>query len=230
MPRLRRRLRLLDEWREQIRGGLWYKPAWWDSVRNVPPLPAPARVKKSDVPTIRFVEEKLIQCVPCSAGGSAELDEKHHSASIDLLSPSCCRPRRDFAAQNPAIAQYDAEAVLEDAQNQTLNSVAADFAKKQVAEMQAGAYSTFDWLLHATEADTCRSLTGKTKEESYATARAWLLEHGREHYDRLAPPAAVEEDLVRQLLSSLAAPPVHLHCVLRRHFCLVQQQRHPKNW
>ena len=62
MPRLRRRLPMLEEWREQIRGGLWYKPAWWDAVRQVPPLPMPANAKKSDIPTIKFVEERLIRC------------------------------------------------------------------------------------------------------------------------------------------------------------------------
>ena len=133
MPRLRRRLRLLDEWKEQIRGGLWYKPAWWDAVRNVPPLPAPARVKKSDVPTIRFVEEQLIKCV-------LRLRKLLRPPAVSAIaSPSLLRLfRRDFASKNPSIAQYDAQAMIEDAENQSLRSVAATFAKRQVAEMQAG--------------------------------------------------------------------------------------------
>ncbi|CAE7659615.1 unnamed protein product, partial [Symbiodinium sp. KB8] len=172
MPRLRRRLRLLDEWKEQIRGGLWYKPAWWDAVRNVPPLPAPARVKKSDVPTIRFVEEQLIKCV---LGLRKLLRPPPVSA---IASPSLLRLfRRDFASKNPSIAQYDAQAMIEDAENQSLRSVAATFAKRQVAEMQAG----------------------KSKDEAYSVAKAWLLENGKEHYERLQAPEEVQKDLVRLL-------------------------------
>ena len=46
--------------------------------------------------------------------------------------------RRKFAERNPGIAEYDAPAMLEDGLSKQLHSVAADFAAKQVSEMQAG--------------------------------------------------------------------------------------------
>jgi hypothetical protein len=49
---------------------------------------------------------------------------------------------REFAEKNPSIAKYDAPAMLEDGHSQRLRSVAAEFAHKQVSEMQAGSYTT----------------------------------------------------------------------------------------
>lgn len=47
--------------RDQIRGGLWYKPAWWDAVHRVPPTAFVPRVKKASIPRVRFTEDKLMR-------------------------------------------------------------------------------------------------------------------------------------------------------------------------
>lgn len=47
--------------RDQIRGGIWYKPAWWEAVTKVPPPSTPGRVRKDEIPRIRFVEDRLVR-------------------------------------------------------------------------------------------------------------------------------------------------------------------------
>ena len=47
--------------RDQIRGGIWYKPAWWEAVRKVPPTAFFPRTKKNEIPTLRFLEDKLVK-------------------------------------------------------------------------------------------------------------------------------------------------------------------------
>jgi len=54
----------------QIRGGLWYKPAWWDAVQKAPPTFQP-RVKKRDIPHIAFVEDRLLRCGRCRRARAA---------------------------------------------------------------------------------------------------------------------------------------------------------------
>lgn len=46
--------------RDQVRGGLWYKPSWWEAVQKVPPPTAPGRLRKADIPRIRFAEDRLV--------------------------------------------------------------------------------------------------------------------------------------------------------------------------
>ena len=45
--------------RDQVKGGLWYRPTWWDAVGNVPPIHFQPRIKKRDVQNISFLEDKL---------------------------------------------------------------------------------------------------------------------------------------------------------------------------
>jgi hypothetical protein len=61
--RFRPRTDFLTFARDQIRGGIWYKPAWWEAVTKVPPAAFVPRVKKRDIPRITFVEDRLIRCV-----------------------------------------------------------------------------------------------------------------------------------------------------------------------
>jgi hypothetical protein len=49
--------------RDQIRGGIWYKPAWWEAVRKVPPAAFVPQTKKADIPQLRFIEDRLIEYV-----------------------------------------------------------------------------------------------------------------------------------------------------------------------
>eukprot|EP01138_Halocafeteria_seosinensis_P004074 gb/GECG01004166.1/.p1 GENE.gb/GECG01004166.1/~~gb/GECG01004166.1/.p1 ORF type:complete len:206 (+),score=23.69 gb/GECG01004166.1/:1-618(+) len=61
MPRIYRRLPFMAEAKEQVRGGLWYKPSWYDAMRKVPPLPVEPAIKKREVPRMVFVEDRLIR-------------------------------------------------------------------------------------------------------------------------------------------------------------------------
>lgn len=51
----------LTQARDAIKGGIWYKPSWWDAVRRVPPLGLLPRRKKKEIPVLRFVEDRLIR-------------------------------------------------------------------------------------------------------------------------------------------------------------------------
>jgi len=53
----------LEYARDQIKGGLWYRPSWYDAISNVPPLHFQPRIKKRDVPTITFLEDRLTKSV-----------------------------------------------------------------------------------------------------------------------------------------------------------------------
>jgi len=46
---------------DQIRGGLWYKPTWWEAVQKVPPTAVLPRLKKKFIPRLRFIEDKLMR-------------------------------------------------------------------------------------------------------------------------------------------------------------------------
>lgn len=58
--RFRLKTEFLTYAHDQIRGGLWYKPTWWEAVQKVPPTAVMPRIKKKDIPRIRFVEDKLM--------------------------------------------------------------------------------------------------------------------------------------------------------------------------
>lgn len=47
--------------REQIRGGLWYRPAWYDAVTRAPPVHFQPRIKRRDLQNITFVEDRLLR-------------------------------------------------------------------------------------------------------------------------------------------------------------------------
>ena len=49
--------------RDQVKGGVWYRPTWWDAVSNVPPVHFQPRIKKREVPAITFLEDRLVRCV-----------------------------------------------------------------------------------------------------------------------------------------------------------------------
>jgi hypothetical protein len=46
------------------------QPTWWDAVTKVPPSGFVPRVKKADIPHVRFVEDRLIRCVRGRAAGN----------------------------------------------------------------------------------------------------------------------------------------------------------------
>ena len=52
-----------DYARDQVKGGIWYRPTWWDAVSNVPPAHFQPRIKKREVPSISFLEDRLVRCV-----------------------------------------------------------------------------------------------------------------------------------------------------------------------
>lgn len=61
MVRFRLKTEFLTYAHNQIRGGLWYRPTWWTAVSAVPPAAVVPRVKKRDVPRIRFLEDRLMR-------------------------------------------------------------------------------------------------------------------------------------------------------------------------
>jgi len=52
---------MMDFVREQVRGGVWYKPPWWDAVSRVPPSHFQPRVIKASVPNIHYMEDSLLR-------------------------------------------------------------------------------------------------------------------------------------------------------------------------
>lgn len=61
--RFRLKASFLDHAHNQIRGGIWYKPSWWDAVSRVPPVHFQPRINKQEVPRIHFLEDRLMRCV-----------------------------------------------------------------------------------------------------------------------------------------------------------------------
>lgn len=59
--RFRLKTHFMDYAREQIRGGVWYKPAWWDAVSRVPPVHFQPRIPKASVPKLTFMEDGLLR-------------------------------------------------------------------------------------------------------------------------------------------------------------------------
>ncbi len=45
----------------QVKGGIWYKPPWWDAVSRVPPVHFQPRVRKAVVPNITYMEDSLLK-------------------------------------------------------------------------------------------------------------------------------------------------------------------------
>lgn len=70
--RFRLKTEFLTYAHDQIRGGLWYKPTWWEAVQKVPPTAVMPRIKKKDIPRIRFVEDKLMRRVYSCSNSSRE--------------------------------------------------------------------------------------------------------------------------------------------------------------
>lgn len=131
--RFRLRTDFLTFARDQIRGGLWYKPGWWEAVQRVPPTGFVPRIKKAEIPRIRFIEDRLI---------------------------------RDFDAKNPMVRTFDGSGE---------KRLASVFARYQVARMKEG----------------------KTEEEAYGLARAWLVENkGKEMFRRLALPQKLRHSIM----------------------------------
>ena len=61
--RFKLRTPFFDYARDQVKGGIWYRPTWWDAVSNVPPVHFQPRIKKREVPAITFLEDSLVRCV-----------------------------------------------------------------------------------------------------------------------------------------------------------------------
>jgi hypothetical protein len=62
---------------DQIRGGLWYKPTWWEAVQKVPPTAVMPRLKKKYIPRIRFVEDRLMREFTARNPSLKTLDERN---------------------------------------------------------------------------------------------------------------------------------------------------------
>ncbi len=150
-------------------------------MRQVPPLPDPANIKKKDIPVIQFVEERLIKCV----GRLRNLAD-----TISSPSPSAeSLPRRTL--QLPSMTHLlcwkmgirsDCEVLLP--------------SLRTSRSQRCRLVRTFNPAT-ANHSLYTACFAGKPKEEAYDTAKEWLLENGRQFYDRLQPPTEVEQDLVR---------------------------------
>ena len=91
--RFRLRTDFLTFARDQIRGGIWYKPGWWDAVRKVPPTAWVPRVKKAEIPRITFLEDRLVRCVRARASGLGVPLVRRGRADMTPPSPTTRPPR-----------------------------------------------------------------------------------------------------------------------------------------
>ncbi len=190
--------------RDQIRGGLWYKvraprrplacivqkfnastsyffvlqPAWWDAVSKVPPVHFQPRIQKREVPTIRFVEDSLMRCVRVGA-----VNVHAHFYLIAGCSP-CHHPFvitcSEFKRKNPTIAQFDTPAA--DAADR--RTVAQMFVDRQLAAMKGKDVS---------------------KRQAYAVAQQWMLENGKDLFERLSVPEHVKDAIKKDPKDIVAA-------------------------
>lgn len=95
--RFRLRTDFLTYARDQIRGGLWYKPSWWEAVQRVPPTGFVPRIKKRDVPTVRFLEDRLIREFDSRNPMLAQFDNKERNSKVRV--PGFSGPPPSIAAQ-----------------------------------------------------------------------------------------------------------------------------------
>ena len=79
--RFRLKTEFLTYAHSQIRGGLWYKPTWWEAVQRVPPCAVLPRPRKSTIPRLRFVEDALMRCVAAGASSGGGGARAAHPAS-----------------------------------------------------------------------------------------------------------------------------------------------------
>ena len=61
MVRFRPKTDFVSFAREQIRGGLWYRPGWWEAVSRVPPAHFTPRIPKKEIPIISLAEDSLLK-------------------------------------------------------------------------------------------------------------------------------------------------------------------------
>ena len=61
MVRFRPKTDFVSFAREQIRGGLWYRPGWWEAISKVPPAHFTPRIPKKEIPIISLEEDKLLK-------------------------------------------------------------------------------------------------------------------------------------------------------------------------
>jgi len=84
---------------DQIRGGLWYKPTWWEAVQKVPPTAVLPRLKKKFIPRLRFIEDKLMRLV--SAASQVCGDAVTHTKSNNTLLHAPSRHLVDAGSSRP---------------------------------------------------------------------------------------------------------------------------------
>ncbi len=73
-----------DYARDQIKGGVWYRPTWWDAVANVPPVHFQPRIKKKEVPSITFLEDRLVRRFQARNPSIAAFDRQRGGAQASL--------------------------------------------------------------------------------------------------------------------------------------------------
>ena len=161
--RFRLRTPFLTFARDQVRGGLWFRPAWLDAVAKVPPAHFQPRLKMRNVPKITFLEDKLLRCVrtppaaPRAPRGALALSHPLHPRPP----PSHSR----FRDRNAAIATFDHAG----ATSTFSRTIAAQFVEQQLARMRGGA----------------------AEEAAYAGARSWMLSEGPRLFAGLKLPEVV---------------------------------------
>ena len=100
--RFRLKTEFLTYAHSQIRGGLWYKPTWWEAVQRVPPCAVLPRPRKSTIPRLRFVEDALMRCV-AAAWAQALVRTRAARPAATFFYPALprCPPHFQLAASSP---------------------------------------------------------------------------------------------------------------------------------
>ncbi len=103
--RFRLKTEFLTYAHSQIRGGLWYKPTWWEAVQRVPPCAVLPRPRKSTIPRLRFVEDALMRCVAAAwAQALVRTRAGRPTATFFFVLPRSlprCPPHFQLAASSP---------------------------------------------------------------------------------------------------------------------------------
>lgn len=179
--------------RDQVKGGIWYRPTWWDAVSSVPPAHFQPRIRKRDVPAITFLEDRLVRCVggvrtaAPRAGCAPALPGRRCSGAALLARRACPTPAgalltplplalpthspspcRRFQARNPAIAAFDRQRGGE-AAAASMPTVTRQFIDQQMEAMR----------------------NGTSELAAYAATRNWLLGNGPRLFAQLDVPAQI---------------------------------------
>jgi hypothetical protein len=88
MVRFRPKTDFVSFAREQIRGGLWYRPGWWEAVSRVPPAHFTPRIPKKEIPIISLAEDSLLKKFNARNASIAAFDKPKSTKGGSSRGPS----------------------------------------------------------------------------------------------------------------------------------------------